>query len=218
MQLIHCQVSMDHVNSGAESRKKRALIHNSADEEVVKAAKTQKVERNPVECLRQIAPKFIVEPLDQSTGPRKVSSGQLEAYTAEKVNAIRNRDICKLTELLEQGQSFDACNNNAESLLHLACRRGDVNTVIFLIAQAKVSPDAIDSLGRSILHDICWRPEPDFELMDTVICMVSPELLIAKDARGHTPFDYVRRRDWAEWNQYLFSRKEIIQERLKMVV
>ena len=207
---------MDHVNSGPESRK-RALIHNSADEEV-KASKTLKMERNPVECLRLITPEFIPEPLDHSKRLQKASTLQLEAYTAEKVNAIRNRDICKLTELLEQGQSFDACNNNAESLLHLACRRGDVSTVIFLIAQAKVSPDAIDSLGRSILHDICWRPEPDFELMDTVICMVSPGLLLAKDARGHTPFDYVRRRDWAEWNQYLTSRKEIIQERLKTVV
>jgi hypothetical protein len=70
-----------------------------------------------------------------------------------------------------------------------------------------------DSLGRSVLHDICWRPEPNFELMDTVICAVAPELLVTEDDRGHTPFDFVRRHDWELWNRYLSARQRLILER-----
>ena len=104
--------------------------------------------------------------------------------------------------MYEAGQCFDACNANGEYLIHLACRRGQPETVEFLINEAKVSVDVRDTMGRTILHDLCWKSSPDLDMMAAVLPLVPPDLLLAKDIRGHTPFDFARKQHWAKWNEF----------------
>jgi hypothetical protein len=132
------------------------------------------------------------------------------AYCTETVTAIRNRDTAALRELLLAGRSFDACNANGETLLHLACRRGDVETVKFLLTEADVDPSVRDDMGRTVLHDVCWRPVPDLPLMDVLLPLVPPDTLLSEDRRGHTCFDYCRREHWNVWVKYLEKRIDII--------
>ena len=127
------------------------------------------------------------------------------------MQAIRSRNVTKLRDLLKQGKSFDACNRNGETLLHLACRRADLETVSFLIHEAGVSASVRDDLGRTVLHDVCWRPEPSFELMDALFRIIPSSLLLAEDKRGDTPFDYVRPESREAWTRFLEERRDLIE-------
>lgn len=137
----------------------------------------------------------------------------LENYNMEKVTAIRENNLEKLRSILDGGGCFDACNRNGETLLHLACRRGSIEIVKFLVEEATVKIEVQDDLGRSALHDICWRPYPDFEMMELIMWKVSPAFLLAEDRRGHTCFDYCRERDWNKWTDFLQSHEGSIQRR-----
>ena len=105
---------------------------------------------------------------------------------------------------------------NGESLLHLACRRSHVDTVMFLIHEAKVRVDGRDNIGRTVLHDACWRTIPDFALMSALLSAVSPHLLLAEDTRGHTPFEYTRKHHSTEWVEFLRANQELIRLRLTL--
>lgn len=128
------------------------------------------------------------------------TEARLEAFTNEKVDAVRNNDVQTLQRMHQQGQSLDACSKNGESLLHLACRRGNIETVQFLV---QVVPATIqDELGRTVLHDVCWRPRPDPAMFMVVFHAVPRSFLLTPDARGHTCFDYCRKPEWPLWNAY----------------
>eukprot|EP00523_Entomoneis_sp_CCMP467_P012928 CAMPEP_0168789594 /NCGR_PEP_ID=MMETSP0725-20121227/12935_1 /TAXON_ID=265536 /ORGANISM="Amphiprora sp., Strain CCMP467" /LENGTH=250 /DNA_ID=CAMNT_0008839913 /DNA_START=29 /DNA_END=781 /DNA_ORIENTATION=- len=138
-------------------------------------------------------------------------------YTLDAVNAVRRGNVSELQNLLvHEGQCFDACNNQGESLLHLACRRGSLETIQFLLEQAGVDVDVVDNMGRSILHDLCWRPRVDLEVLALVLSRVNPRLLMSADVRGHLPFDYSRQRDWREWNTFLTSREAAVLLRRRL--
>jgi len=139
---------------------------------------------------------------------------QIDAYTMDVVNAVRQNNVQRLRELFQQGHCLDACNSNGESLLHLACRRCDSATVLFLVREARVNVNCRDRMGRTVLHDTCWRPEPAFEVMDVILAAVQPELMFAVDMRGHSCWDYCRRSDWESWNNYLAQRQPLIAERI----
>jgi len=140
-----------------------------------------------------------------------------ECDRADAVRAVRSDDVGALRKLLADGTTaFDACNRNGESLLHLACRRCGLDTVKFLVVEAGISPEVRDNLGRTVLHDVCWRPRLATDIMDFLVPLVHPELLLAEDMRGHTPFDYSRRGDWVEWNRYLEAKRELIELRIAL--
>jgi ankyrin repeat protein len=165
---------------------------------------------SPVQFLRSLFPEDGQVHSQRST----VDPDNYEPYDMETVQAIRNKDVSKLRILLKEGKCFDACNRNGETLLHLACRRGDLKTVKFLLNEACVKPDVCDDMGRTILHDVCWRPAPNLEIMAALIRTLSPETLIAEDCRGHTPFDYVRREHWGVWMHFLQENQCLIERRV----
>lgn len=139
---------------------------------------------------------------------------QIDAYTMDAVSAVRQNNVERLRQLFQQGHCLDACNTNGESLLHLACRRCDPATVLFLVREAQVNVNCRDNMGRTVLHDTCWRPEPAFEIMDAILAAVQPELMFAVDTRGHSCWDYCRRNDWEAWNNYLAQRQPLIAARI----
>jgi ankyrin repeat protein len=143
---------------------------------------------------------------------------QLKNYTVDSVRAVRQSDVETLRALLKSGHSFDACNNSGETLLHLACRRSNEETVRFLLCEARVPIHGItDDMGRTPLHEACWRPTPSLSIMVLLFNRFPPEAMLARDSRGHTPFDYVRREDWSMWLRFLRSHERVIERRLAFI-
>lgn len=166
---------------------------------------------SPVDYIRYIIPAEFEPAHDGTASTKKTNS--TDGYTMEAVGAIRSNDIAALRYMLENGSNFDACNANGEYLIHLACRRASPETVEFLLKEAGVRANVRDTMGRTILHDVCWKSFPDLKMMSTVLSLVSPDLLLAKDMRGHTPFDFARKEHWKEWIGFLMDRQDVIQQR-----
>lgn len=143
------------------------------------------------------------------------SADAIDAYDLDAVKAVRETNLEKLKELRDSGKPLNACNKYGESLLHMACRRGDVAVVKFLVEDANVSVAARDDFGRTPLHDACWTPEPNFPLMDVLIRNCPMDVLLAEDVRGHTPFHYARRDHWSQWLEYFRERTEMLNRRLE---
>jgi ankyrin repeat protein len=140
----------------------------------------------------------------------------LEAYEFDVIQAIRDDDIAYLRAMTKEGRKLQGCNRFGESLVHLACRRSSSELVKFLITEGSVCLRVRDDVGRTPLHDVCWRKEPDFELIDLIL-NEEPDLLQIADKRGHLPLDYARREHWGLWISYLAVRmKKEIGRRLSL--
>ena len=104
-----------------------------------------------------------------------------------------------------KGTSLQCGNQFGETLIHLACRRSNLDLVSFLVNEVGVSLRVRDDFGRTPWHDACWRTEPDLGLLDVLLDQ-EPELLLLSDKRGHTPLDYARREHWAVLVPFLLER------------
>jgi ankyrin repeat protein len=143
----------------------------------------------------------------------KPSPAQIAAYSIETIKAVRVGDINELRRLYMNGVSFDCCNQYGESLVSMVCRKGNTEVVRFLVKEANVSLFICDDFGRTVLHDACWTVEPSFGLMEFLLEEI-PDLLLVKDVRGHTPFDYVRKHHWEEWSSFIQNRKHLFRPKL----
>lgn len=101
---------------------------------------------------------------------------------------------------------MSACNRHSESIVHMACRRSDLDIVLFLLEHgADIS--IVDDFGRTPLHDACWRPEPRFDIV-ALIMEANIDLIRYSDVRGSTPLNYVRQEHWIQWCAFLFHMME----------
>jgi len=128
-------------------------------------------------------------------------------YDQDVVNAIRSNDVDALRKLHSEGTNLECGNRFGETLIHLACRRSSRELVAFLVQEAGVSILVRDDFGRTPMHDCCWRPEIDLELLDMLLDL-APELLLLSDKRGHTPLDYSRREHWDKLIPFLHDKKD----------
>lgn len=131
----------------------------------------------------------------------------IAAYDKEIVGALRSRNIPLLRELHKKGKLLHCANRFGESLVHMACRRGFIEVLRFLVEEGGVSLRVKDDFGRTPLHDACWHAEPNLEMMDYLITH-EPDLLLVQDTRGHFPFTYARKNHWKQWNSFLLERKD----------
>lgn len=131
----------------------------------------------------------------------------IAAYDKEIVGALRARNIPLLRELHKKGKLLQCANRYGESLVHMACRRGFIEVLRFLVEEADVSLRVKDDFGRTPLHDACWHAEPNLEMMDYLITH-EPDLLLVQDTRGHFPFTYARKNHWKQWNSFLLEKKD----------
>ena len=148
---------------------------------------------------------------------QKPSQEAIDAYDLEAVKAIREGNVTKLRELTQQGRSMNACNRFGESIMHMACRRGDLDIIRFLLFEAHVPIETRDDFGRTPLHDAIWTSKPNLEVMDVLITVAPPEILLARDVRGHTPFHYARKEHWDKWMKFLEERREVLLRRVSMI-
>lgn len=138
----------------------------------------------------------------------EVTDEQITAYDMKLVVACRENDVDTVKSLVEeQGMSAECCNRFGESLLHMACRRGFKEMVDYFLKDAKVSVRIRDDCGRTPLHDACWNPHAQTEILKWLI-EKDPSLLLIADKRGSTPFQYARPQDWHIWRQFLLDNRK----------
>jgi hypothetical protein len=141
----------------------------------------------------------------------------LESYGIPNlVNAIRENDLVQAKKLYEDKTlTCNACNRFGESILHMACRRGHLEMVDFLINTVGLSIINIkDDYHRTPLHDAFWSSSVQkYDIVDMLLSH-SPEvveLLFCKDKRGFTPLDSARKQDYSQWYQLLQDRKSSLR-------
>lgn len=155
---------------------------------------------NDLRCTVRTAPALSIENEFQDTTPE-----QKAAYDSTVIRAIRSQDLETLRAMRQGGRTLQAANNFGESILHMACRRGFLKVVKYLIEEAGVSMWLRDDTGRTPLHDAFWTAEPNFALVDYLV-QKDPDMMFITDKRGHLPLDYVRRNDWGKWSDYLYKK------------
>ena len=145
------------------------------------------------------------------------TQAMLESYGIPNlVNAIRENDLVQAKKLYEDKiLTCNACNRFGESILHMACRRGHLEMVDFLINTVGLSIINIkDDYHRTPLHDAFWSSSVQkYDIVDMLLSH-SPEvveLLFCKDKRGFTPLDYARKQDYSQWYQLLQDRKSSLR-------
>lgn len=153
-----------------------------------------------IETVKKSALKGFSEPTEE----------MLESYTSELLATVRKNDMETLRKLHSQGKLVNSSNKFGESLLHLSCRRSFTEMTKFLIEEVKVDINIRDDYFRTPLHDACWTPEPNFELVEMLI-RLAPEQLLLADVRGFTPFDYVRADHWKQWLRFLWERRNLLR-------
>lgn len=160
-----------------------------------------------------------VEYANQKFGPSQFEKPRVEdidAYDNEVIQAVRASDVIKLRFLAESGKSLNAMNRFGESIFHMACRRGDFKVVRYLVEEANVRMDCRDDYGRLPLHDALWTSQPNFDVLDILIRHCPPNLLLAEDVRGHTPFDYARSEHLQKWTSFLQERRQLLELRIAL--
>ena len=64
------------------------------------------------------------------------------------------------------------------------------------------------------MHDACWSSSvPNHDIMKMLI-EAAPEMLLSRDKRGHSPFDYARREYWPNWVTFLNDHRQFIVDSL----
>lgn len=169
-------------------------------------------ETKPIDIVREA---LLSRGLDCNTKPSKdMEDGYFvnitEMYGNEVVKAVRSNNIGSLRKLHADGFVLQSGNQFGETLIHLACRRSHRELVSFLVEEAGVSLRVREDYGRTPMHDLCWRVNPDLELFD-ILLEWAPELLLLSDDRGHTPLDYSRREHWDELIPFLLERTNKFQ-------
>ena len=141
------------------------------------------------------------------------AENMIRNHTVEKTNHVRRGDLASLRKLHERGESLDSCNRFGESLVSLAARHGCTEIIDFMIKEAKVNLLVRDDYGRTVLHDALWTPQPNTELVTTIL-VAAPEFLLVEDIRGYTPLRYMRVEHREAWMQFFEEKKELIVAKL----
>jgi Ankyrin repeats (3 copies) len=135
---------------------------------------------------------------------------QRASYQSFLVNLAKGNNEEALIELLSSGLSPNPANMFGESLLHLVCRIGN-SRVLKLLIDCGCELQVCDDYGRTPLHDTCWAGTFNAEMIEILMQNTgeSHHLFNMVDSRGSTPLSYIRREHWAEWIQFLESKKDL---------
>ncbi|GMH98064.1 hypothetical protein TrVE_jg12665 [Triparma verrucosa] len=136
----------------------------------------------------------------------KPTEFQQASYGLKVVNMCRTNDVEGLAEIMECGLSYNPCNQFGESLIHMACRRGNYPMLKYLVDRG-CSVQICDDFGRTPLHDACWTSEPNFKIVELLLD-TDTRLLHIVDCRGATPLAYIKRENWQKWKEFFASKVE----------
>jgi Ankyrin repeats (3 copies) len=204
-------------SDGDDIRKSMQDVISTNDKRSISDMPDPNKDCNPDDFLRQLLhalygfePK-IKKAIDLGSFFPMITDEQIAAYDILVVSATRENDVERLKSLYtDKNMSVACCNRFGESLLHMACRRGFHEIVDFLLNDAKISTRIRDDCGRTPLHDVCWNPQPQLEMAESLI-RLDPTLLLISDKRGHTPFQYARPQDWPKWRKFLLDQRNLLE-------
>lgn len=140
----------------------------------------------------------------------------MKSWDFDVLKAVREGDVETLRTFHASGRPLHCSNRFNESLLHIACRKGLVDVIDFLINGVGVPTQIVDDMGRTPLHDAFWTPKPNPEVIDLLLSK-SSDLLFVEDKRGHTPLDYSRKAHWGQWSDYLRSRSDLLLQQSTLI-
>jgi ankyrin repeat protein len=120
----------------------------------------------------------------------------------EILRAVRRNDLKELRRF--EVEKLSQRNQFGESLMHLVCRLG-LNSVAYLIEEAKLPLNVRDKFGRSPLHNACLAPIPNFENA-VLLLKYAPKLVVFEDNKGNTPFDNIPARNHGKWSRFLSEK------------
>ena len=107
---------------------------------------------HPEELLRQIFEErgYLTNkvPSLQTAYQKLPTADQVNCYKADIVAAVRENDVETLRAMHKAGRCMSACNRYGESIIHMACRRGNRQALAFLI-QCGASVGVTDDFGRT---------------------------------------------------------------------
>jgi ankyrin repeat protein len=143
----------------------------------------------------------------------RITSDRLNCYSKDIIGAITSSDLNFLRMAhTDLNRNMNCCNRFGETVLHTACRLGQLEVVKFLVNEAKVDVRVRDDYGRTPAHDACWQAEPNMELIEIIVNQC-PDLLLVTDKRGFTPLQYVRKAQWPAWAE-VFKKNQFLPKRL----
>lgn len=183
------------------------------------ASSVKPININPTHHLKQILKEITGRSYHDCKAPDvkhfflQVGPSNIEAYQNDVITAVRSRDIRALRKMHSQGRILQCCNQFGESILHMACRRGSLDVVKFLVNEAGVCVRVMDDYGRTPLHDAFWAKEPEIELVKLLIS-ICPDLLLISDVRGFVPLSYVRKEHWNIWCQFLEDHRDFLPPKI----
>lgn len=181
---------------------------NLSSEKAMKMLKTTATLR-PLDHLLSVSNAKLVKSVELVNFFHKYTETEVEAYGMEVTTAVRSRNLEQLIELHQQGQILQCSNRFGESILHMACRQGNLKMVQYMVNEGNVTLRVKDDFGRTPLHDAFWSVSPNFELVDYLI-EKCPSLLFICDVRGHSPLQYVRMEHESSWTAFLEKRQTTI--------
>lgn len=117
------------------------------------------------------------------------------------IEIVKGNHAAALRETISVGLSPNPCNRFGESLLHMVCRRGDMELLDVMI-EAGTSLQISDDYGRTPLHDAFWAASPAYDVVETILKR-DAGLFFMKDRRGALPLSYVHKDHWAGWMRWL---------------
>lgn len=128
---------------------------------------------------------------------------QLASYGPALLQSVRMNDTAAFGELLEH-LSCNPCTSRGESLLHMLCRKGNHSQLEILLDRAEGLgwSQAVDFMGRTPLHDCCWRNDGGTKVPKFLLDR-NPVLLLLEDAKGIPPLSYVPSQQWQVWTNLL---------------
>eukprot|EP01031_Cornospumella_fuschlensis_P027897 gene27897-33691_t len=122
---------------------------------------------------------------------------------AELLPASADTDSSNATTSTGSSCSFD----------EIKCTRSTDNTESVVLAEPSDRRNfmswrsLVDDVGRSPMHDACWRAEPLFSII-AILLDHNPFLLLFQDGRGDTPLHYVRSQHWGQWCAFLVTNQD----------
>ena len=81
-----------------------------------------------------------------------ITDENLSVYQTDAIKAIRHKDVESLRQIKRTGRSLQGINRFGESFMHVACRRGSLEILDFLMNDGKCSLRVHDDFGRTPLH------------------------------------------------------------------
>lgn len=221
---IKSSISPNHLNISAivstASSKKRPRASGTNGEETTTPVSFDK-NLSPSDYARSAFldngvkdPELITKDCDARFLP--ITAAMMEAYHTEILNAVRANDLEKAQTLYREGlfqHGCNACNRFGESILHIACRRGNLGMVKFLVEEVGLCVTTLrDDYHRTPLHDAFWTSTASYEVVDFLLQQPHvTELLLCKDKRGFTPLDYTRGEDRSKWLAFLWERRATLK-------